>query len=230
MSGSGLELLAALLSGVAVAALAGLIVKPTPRLAGRLRPYTAASRISLGRSADVEPVAQEGAMLSGGTLRRLLGPMIQPLAAALGRMVDSATDEALLLRLRQADLLGDVPQDQRVQEYRVRQLGGAVTYSGLFGAAAATAGQGAVVVLLAGGCGFVFGATRWRARLDRTLEQRRLRMRIELYTVNQLLALHVRAGGGVVQALQRVVARGSCAVVDELAEALSAHRSGRRVS
>jgi hypothetical protein len=55
-------------------------------------------------------------------------------------------------------------------------------------------------------------------------------MRIELYTVNQLLAMHARVGGGVVQAVQRVVDRGNGAVVEELAEVLRMHRSGRRIT
>jgi len=45
-------------------------------------------------------------------------------------------------------------------------------------------------------------------------------MRLELYTVNHLLAMHVRAGAGPVQAVQSVVDRGSGTVVDELEEAL----------
>lgn len=231
MSGvDGRELLTALLAGIAAAALARLVVKPTPRLAGRVRPYTVGARTSLGRSADVLAVAESGSVLSGGTLRRLLGPMIERLAGALGRMVDSVGDEALLLKLRQANLFTDVSEVRRLQEYRVRQLASAVTSTAVFGGAGALAGRSAVLVLVAGGCGFVFGVTRWRARIERTVEQRRLRIRVELYTVNQLLAMNVRAGGGVVQAIQRIVARGSGAVVGELAEVLSVHRSGRRVS
>ncbi|MDP8969479.1 MAG: type II secretion system F family protein [Actinomycetota bacterium] len=226
----GQALLAALLTGVAAAALARLVVKPTPRLAGRVRPYTVAARTSLGRSADVLAVAESGSVLSGGTLRRLLWPMIERLAGGLGRMVDSVGDETLLLKLRQADLFTDVPEVRRLQEYRVRQLASAATCTAVFGGAAALAGRSAILVLVAGGCGFVFGVTRWRARIERAVEQRRLRIRVELYTVNQLLAMNVRAGGGVVQAIQRIVARGSGAVVGELAEVLSVHRSGRRVS
>ena len=39
------------------------------------------------------------------------------------------------------------------------------------------------------------GGTRERGALERAIEQRRHRMRIEIYTVNQLLALRSRAGG-----------------------------------
>jgi pilus assembly protein TadC len=53
-------------------------------------------------------------------------------------------------------------------------------------------------------------------------------MCIEIYTVNQLLAMRVRAGGGVVHAVQDVVRRGEGEVVSELADALRLHRSGWR--
>jgi pilus assembly protein TadC len=76
----------------------------------------------------------------------------------------------------------------------------------------------------------VFGLAWPRGRLDRLIARRREEMRVELYTVNHLLAMHVRVGGGVIQALQRVVERGSGAVVTELAEVLRAHRSGVRIS
>jgi tight adherence protein C len=98
------------------------------------------------------------------------------------------------------------------------------------GAAAAiglVTGLGPGPVIALGVLGTVVGVSRWPARLDRAIEARRERMRIELYTVNQLLALQVRAGSGVTQALQRVVQRGSGALVDELAEVLALHRGGR---
>jgi tight adherence protein C len=75
-------------------------------------------------------------------------------------------------------------------------------------------------VLVLGGLGFIVGATRWRGRLDRGSALRRERLRVELYTVNQLLAMHIKTGGGPIQATQRIVARGSGVVVEELAEVL----------
>jgi tight adherence protein C len=51
-------------------------------------------------------------------------------------------------------------------------------------------------------------------------------MRLELYTVNHLLAMHVRTGAGPMQAVQRLVARGRGAVVAELRDVLAWIRSG----
>jgi hypothetical protein len=43
------DLLVALLTGAAAGGLVALLVRPTPRLAPRLRPYTVAARTALGR-------------------------------------------------------------------------------------------------------------------------------------------------------------------------------------
>jgi len=204
---------ASLLAGVAAAAAAGLIVRPTPRLGARVRPYTLVPRSRLGRSAD--PPAGVGAVVSGGTLRRLFGPAVLAVAGWVGRIVDARSDEGVRLMLRQAGYGTLTPED-----FRVRQLGTSVlgTVAGLgvglaFGASAAG-------VLALGLLGLVAGATRWRGRLDRATRRRRERLRIELYPVNQLHAMQIKTGGGPIQATQRVVARGSGAVVEELAEVL----------
>jgi Flp pilus assembly protein TadB len=84
-------------------------------------------------------------------------------------------------------------------------------------------------VVLAG-LGLIIGATRQRSALDKAIETRRDRMRIEIYTINQLLAMRVRAGGGVVNAVQHIVSRGEGEVIAELSDALRLHRSGWRGS
>jgi Flp pilus assembly protein TadB len=220
------EAAALVATAVAAVGLAAWMVPRPPRLARRVRPYTVAARTSLGRSADVLAVAEPGPVLSGGTLRRLVGPLVERAGATLGRLV--RTDEALLtLRLQQAGVFPDVPRAQRAQEYRIRQLVHATAFAASFGVAGAVFGQGATVVLVLVGLGAFAGVSRWRGRVERSIEDRRRRMCVELYTINQLLALHVRVGGGVVQALQEVTRRGSGEVVSELASVLRRHRGGR---
>jgi pilus assembly protein TadC len=78
------------------------------------------------------------------------------------------------------------------------------------------------------GLGLVIGSTRIRGRLEKAIDARRETMKIEVYTINQLLAMRVRAGGGVIQAVKATVERGAGEVVGELEEALRLHRSGWR--
>lgn len=202
------------------AGVAGLIVKPTPRLAGRVRPYTIVARAGLGRSADVLGVASPVAPASGGVVRRLFWPPLHALAARVGRLVETRSDEHLRLKLRQAGY-----HDLTTEEYRVRALGQAVLFA-TAGAAIGIAVRSPLLTLLLAVCGLVYGSTRWKARIDRAIEDRRDRLRLELYTVNQLLAIHLRTGAGPVQATQRIVDRGTGAMVEELDAVLTWVRSG----
>lgn len=218
------------LTGVAVAGLARLLVPPTGRLAPRVRPYTTGARASLGRGADVGVLAAAGSASVAGTLRRLFGPPVAAAVARIAALGGGTPEERLLLRLRQAGVLQVVPEHLRIQEYRIRQVGSAALglVLGVAGGLAIGAAAGPVLALAM--LGALAGGTRWRARVDRAIEERRNRMRIELYTVNQLLAMHVRVGGGVVQAARRVVERGQGAIIEELREALRAHASGVRAA
>jgi len=202
------------------AGVAGLIVKPTPRLAGRVRPYTIVARADLGRSADVLGVAHPVTRASGGVMRRLFWPPLHAIAARVGRLVETRSDDNLRLKLRQAGY-HDLPPE----EYRVRALGQAVLFTTV-GATIGIAIRSPLLTLLLALCGLVYGSTRWKGRIDRAIEDRRERLRLELYTVNQLLAIHLRTGAGPVQATQRIVDRGTGAMVEELDAVLTWVRSG----
>ncbi len=224
----GLPLLAALLAGISFAVLIGLLVRPRSRLATRLRPYSVVSRSMLGKSVDVGAVT--GTVGSDSAAWRIFGPPLVALAHRFGNLVDSTGESGLLRKLRQAGIMQDIPESDRVQEYRVRQLLLAV-------GAAGGAFVLAVLLRLSPGLmigfailGFIAGTSYWRAKVDRAIEDRRNRMRIELYTTNQLMAMRVRVGGGVVSASRHLVERGRGAVVDELAEALRMHQGGMSAS
>ncbi len=222
--------LAALLAGFVVARVVALIVRPPGRLASRVRPYTIASRTELGGSADVLALADPGTTFRDSTLVRLFEPPVRRFVELLGGVLDRGGDERLLLRLRQAGVLMDVPEGRRAMQYRVQLLTSAVLYTALGLVVGLAVWHAAAPMLLMGLLGLVVGLARPRGRLDRVIARRREEMRVELYTINHLLAMNVRVGGGVIQALQRVVERGRGSVVEELAEVLRAHRSGVRIS
>jgi tight adherence protein C len=223
-------ILACLLAGFTVGRIAWSIVRPPARLGARVRPYTISSRSALGRRPDTLALSDSPGEGSDSVLVRLLGPMVRKLADALGGLVDRGGDERLLLRLRHAGVLGDVPESRRALQYRVQVVSTAAAASAAGLGLGLLAGRSAPAALGLGLVGLVFGLAWPRGRLDRLIARRREEMRVELYTVNHLLAMHVRVGGGVIQALQQVVERGSGAVVAELEEVLRAHRSGVRIS
>ena len=216
---SSLDVLAA--SGVAIGAagLAAILVPPTTRLGNRVRPYALLSRSSLGhRDAPNGLVAVP---LTGGVLTRLFAPPVVALVRRLPGKGEKRGDDKLARLLRQA---GEI--DRTPDEYRVRQLGEALLIGVVSGAGVGTLVRAPAVALLAGIAGFVIGLTRSRRRLEREVTSRAGRIRLELYTVNQLLAMHVRTGAGPMQAVQRLVDRGHGVVVGELRDTLTWIRSG----
>jgi len=206
---------AAVCSGIAVATAAWLLVKPLGRLGPRVRPYSIASIVSLGGIPELAPAPASS-----------FGAAVDSVAGWLGRVMGEAGENEMQLRLRQADLFPDVPEERRLAVYRLRQLSSTVVWIGLGFVAAVALGVRGGGALAVAGLGGVVGATRWRGRLERAIDDRRTRLRIEVYTVNQLLAMRVRVGGGVVQAVRYVVDRGAGAMASELAEVLRLHRSG----
>jgi Flp pilus assembly protein TadB len=198
---------------------AALIVPPTSRLGSRVLPYAILSRSSLGHR-DA-PAAIAIAPLSGGIFTRLFGPPVIALVTRLARSGEQRGDDKLVRLLRQA---GEI--DRTPDEYRVRQLGEALAIAVVSGSAVGMLVRAPAVAFLAGTAGFIVGLTRPRRRLEREVTSRAARIRLELYTVNQLLAMHVRTGAGPMQAVQRLVDRGDGVVVGELGDTLTWIRSG----
>lgn len=213
-------LVAALCVGIALGAASTVWIRPAPRLAGRVRPYTIVTRAILGRSADVL-AAGEPTRLPRNALWKIFGPPAIALSRRLGRAVSTQSDAALELQLRQAGL-----DTVTADEWRIRRVlaTGGLAALGLF-IGVMLVGTPALAIVLAC-CGATVGATRSRSRLVRAIRERAERMRIELYTVNQLLALQIRTGAGPVQATQRLVDRTRGVVVEELDAVLAWIRNG----
>ena len=205
-------------AAVAAGSLARAVVRQPKPLSARVEPYTSGVRARLGtiRPEGVGPNESEGR--SGFTL--VFGPFVRSLANGLARLVDASASTSAEMRLRQAGL------SMTVEQYRTRQL----TYT--VGALAVGAFGGLVlgrrtgsVILLAVAAG-LWGATRWRARLERLINQRRERMRAEIYTMCQLLAIYLRTGDTPAGAVDRLVRRACGSVAGELADASAEVRTG----
>ena len=207
--------IAALLTGCTTGALLWLVLDPPVRLERRVVPYLARTRafelwrLRAGRRADP---------------RTLLGLVASALAERAGDAMDGLSRDALARRLRQARLYQD--SDDPAATYRLRQLASIVVACLGSAVVAAALGMAAGQVTAVVALGFVIGATRQRGRLDRLIEERCRTMTIEIYTVNQLVAMRVRTGGGVISAVSDLVGRGRGEVVSELREALRLHRAG----
>ena len=193
-----------------------MVLPPPRRLRDRVDPYLSPTLSGITRTRRP------------GAVRSVFGPMLADLADWLGRKIERSGAGVTALRLRQAGWFKGRSEADAVAEYRMMQLRAVAV--GLGAALAVghllTLSVGVRVVLV--GLGLVFGATRTRGRVDRAIESRRETMKVEIYTVNQLLAMRVRAGGGVIQAVMATIERGTGEVVSELREAVRLHRSGWR--
>jgi tight adherence protein C len=207
--------LAAVSASLCVAASMWMLLDPPVRIRHRIDPYLARNRAfelwraRSGRRADP---------------RSMLGALLTIAAERSGNVMDGLSRDALVLRLRQARMFQDA--DDPAGAYRLRQLGSVVAAIGGVGLAAAAVGVSPGQVMALAALGLVVGATRQRGRLDRAIDERRCRMVVEIYTIDQVLAMRVRSGGGVIQAVSQVVGRARGEVVEELREALRLHRAG----
>ena len=210
------DVLAALSAAVFVGLATGTVVRPPRRLGPRIAPYAQLSRSRLGRPADLSLLTAHEGAVANSSIGRVFGPVLAGAAGRLSATLDVGGDDALALRLRQAGFIDVSPES-----YRMRQLAWAV--GGTVGAGfvgAVVVGSAAATLLLAA-VGLVGGASYWRGRINKAIKVRRARMRLELYTVAQLLAMFFRTGRGPMEALRGTVARGRGPVVAELAEALA---------
>ncbi|MGH8926263.1 MAG: type II secretion system F family protein [Acidimicrobiia bacterium] len=213
---------ASVLAALAFGLFVRWLVPPPARLAARVRPYTFTTRAGYGRGG--------GPTFSGSAWGRLVWILLSPLASRLGRWLDRDEGAATKLRLRQTGLYHGLEDNQVLAAYRFRQLGAmAMTLVASVGVAFSLRLPIPRAMALCA-LGLLIGVTRNRGQIDRAIRNRQEVMRIEIYTVNQLLAMRVRAGGGVIHAVQQIVERGQGEVVSELTEALRLHRAGMRAS
>ncbi len=207
----------ALVTASAVGLALRLVIPPPKRLRGRVEPYLNPNLGSIARS-------------QGGTVQSIFGPIVKEIADWVGSKVERSDGSESILRLRQAGWFRGLPEEEMLTAYRIRQLRDLA----FFAAAGAIVGwviqATPTVRLVLIALGLIVGASRSRGAVDRAIAERRELMKIEIYTVNQLLAMRVRAGGGVVQAVRSTCERGSGQVISELEQALRLHRAGWRAA
>lgn len=212
MTVSGPILAASAATAVCGAMVVKMLVRPAPSLRRRVDPYLTPSL----------PVESDRATDGG----KVYGPILKDLADKVGRFLDSFGSEYGLDQIRQAGWYRDLREEDRVPALRLRELGTVCLTTVVSIVAGRLVGVSLVAQMALVALGFLVGAGRVRGRLKRAIEERRHVMRIEIYTINQLLAMRVRVGGGVMNAISATVDRGTGEVVSEFEDALRLHRAG----
>lgn len=205
--------MASVASAVSVGVLVRLAVPPPRRLRTRLLPY-------------LSPHMPSSSSAKGGVVATVFGPIVQDIANKVGSFVDRSGRDLTVLKLRQAGWFQGTSEGEMISRYRLLQLRTIVVAVVLASSVGFVINAPPLVRVVLVALSLVVGATRTRGQLDAAIEARRELMKIEIYTVNQLMAMRVRAGGGVIQAVKGITQRGQGEVVSELQEALRLHRAG----
>jgi len=215
---TSLALAAAVALGLAFAGGVAAARSRVPRLVDRVGPYRPGSAGRPGASAGAAWTTDS----PSGWVRRVVRSGATPQRRAAETSSARAHRPGMAARLRAAGL-----DESDADEYRLRQFAqsGAIAVGGVVLGGVVLRSPVLTIVLAVSGA--AVGVTRGPARLARMAEARRVRMRLELVTIDQVLAIHVRAGAGPVQAVTRVVERGHGVVVEELRAVLASIRAGR---
>lgn len=151
---------------------------------------------------------------------------LRPVVRLSLRLLPQIPDEQLLLRLRQAGLARGLPPSRAAAEHLASVMSAGAVGGAAGGLAAGAAGLSPAGIVIAAALGALGGAARRHGAVERLVEERRRRLRVELYTLNQLLALDLRTGAGVAQSLTRLAQRSNGVAAEELRDVLTAVHGG----
>lgn len=210
---------AALCAAVSAGALVTAIGRPYRRLGPRVHDYTLVARSKLGSGPGVLSLTRRSTTTSTtSALVRVLAPMVDEASRRLGRVLGIVDDEALALQLRQAGIRGLDPRGYRKQQLMLAVLGavgGAVT-GALCGAS--LGGSATPLALLGLVCGLIAGATWRTGQLRGRVRERQERMRGELFSLCQVLAIYARATPNLLAITEQVVERSQGQLAEEMRE------------
>ena len=195
------------------------IAPPLPKLSRRLAPYDTVSRVRLGAQVSTQGTNYEASFESKFFMAEYFKPLYQYLNKALLNIFSFEDSKALSLKLKQAGM------QINVESYRtkiLRNIFAGIALGIILGASLKN-----VTALLFFPAVIAFaGYSKSKATVDKKIEHRKQLIRSELYTINQLLALHIRTGSGVTQALTNISRRTTGMVSQEISNVLSRVRSG----
>ena len=214
------NLIAASSIAAATAGVMHEVARPAARLSKRVRPYLLNTRFRLGQGADIPTVRMLINTDERSSAARVLGTIVDPVARALSGVLERRTDTELQEIFRKAGRPNQTPESYRSTQV-LHSLGGAAI-GALLALALGRASLAPLVALLGG----IVGATRLRGAIERAVEYRAEAARMQIVTINQLLAIQLRTGASPITALQRVCDRATGVVVEEAREMLASIRNG----
>jgi len=182
--------------------------RPWRRLGSRVDVYTVTTRARLGQPVQMLALTAPPSS-AGGVLAGVFGPILGALAAKLTTLLGHRDEAAIALALEQAGIHDVTPRSFAYQQLAYTLIG--LVGGALFGLLSGI--RMALVMALA--CGSA-GLLRKRQELGARTEKRRAKMRAELLSVTNLLAIHTRVTPQLQQVLDVVIDQAGGEVVGEL--------------
>jgi len=216
----------ALCAAVSAGALVLAVARPRRRLGPRVHDYTLVARSKLGTGPGVMSLTHQDPPSTAGALVAVLGPMVDEAARRLGRLLGIYDDEVLALELRRAGIRGLDPKAYRRQQLLLGVAGGGagIVAGALCGAS--MGGSPTPYAVIGGVCGFAAGATYRTGELGRRVKERQERMRAELFSLCQVLAIYARATPNLLSITEAVAERSRGQLATEMTEILRRIEAG----
>lgn len=194
-------------------------LKPFPKLSSKLSPYDTVVRVRLSGSATSIGTGKKLTIETSSILFELFRPMYESAQRLILKIASIDDFDRTTLKLLHAGL------EPNVETYRTHLVKKILLFTGAGIFLGTAIGSPKALIFFPLILGFI-AFSKTKASLDKRIENRRLAIRSELYTVDQLLALYVRTGSGVSQALLSIAHRTNGIVSQEINEVLKRVRAG----
>ena len=205
--------------GILASALTYLIKRPLPNVAKRLYPYNTVVRVRLNAGSELVIQNEKSSLVSLPVALEFFKPIYGYFLKLISKISFLDDEDVINLRLRQAGFDGDITKYRYVLAKR--------TLTGLAIGLLLGAGLANGFALVFFPCLFGFVAlSKSKGKIDKDINKQCIKIRFELYTIDQLLALHIRTGSGVIQAIQSIALRTRGIVANDLNDILSRVRTG----
>lgn len=190
------------------------IAPPLPSLSQRISPYYLVSKVRLDHATHLTSKT-----VKKSALIEIFSPVTKRVSNTIFNVLVRKSEQALSLQLKQAGI------DANVAEYKAKLI-----KKFLLGCSA-----GLILGISLGNIvwsifftfigGFI-AYTKTHARVEKLIVQRRETIRLELSTVNQLIAIYIRTGSGVTQSITYLTKRTNGIVSKDLSQVLARTSSG----
>ncbi len=208
-----MALVIALCCGILVASIGFLFHPQIRNLGEMLSPYDSVARVRIeGNSKSIRPKNRN-------MFLEIIRPIKEMLVNMVSNLLSITDDSATELRLQHAGI------KESIESFRVKTLKKVFIFLGI--GLLIGAGIGTTSSLIFFPTVFIVVAlSKSRSKIDNAIELRKQQIKYELYSINQMLSIHIRTGAGIYQALDEISKRTTGLVSRECKAVINRTKTG----